>query len=150
MTCVDRMGDALTQELEKLSGQIGGHKPYLIAHGVAGIAARMGPSRNPGSLTQGTISIATPHHGTRLAVFMPGQLGFQLKPSSPLLKTLDSDTGDCLLTFHSPTDNQIIPAQSAFFGQSVRTLPACGHLSILWNANLADQILNQIANLNTP
>ena len=36
---IDRMGDVLTQEIEKLSGQIGGYKPYLVAHGIAGIAA---------------------------------------------------------------------------------------------------------------
>ncbi len=142
---IDRMGDVLTQEIEKLSGQIGGHKPYLIAHGVAGIAARMGPSKAPGELTQGTITVATPHHGTRLAVFMPGQLGFQLKPGSPLLQSLPREAGDCILTFQSPTDTQIIPSQSAFFGQSVRSLPACGHLSILWDTSLADQILSEIA-----
>ncbi len=142
---IDRMGDVLTQEIEKLSGQIGGYKPYLVAHGIAGIAARMGPSKNPGTLTQGTITIATPHHGTRLAVFIPGQLGFQLKPGSPLLRSLGQEAGDCILTFQSPTDSQIIPAQSAFFGQSVRSLPACGHLSILWSTSLADQILSEIA-----
>lgn len=147
---IDRMSDALTQEIEKLSGQIGGHKPYLIAHGVAGLAARMGPSKSPGQWTQGTITVATPHHGTRLAVFMPGQLGFQLKPGSPLLQALAPETGDCVLTFHSPTDTQIIPSQSAFFGQSVRSLPACGHVSILWNASLAEQILNEIATPAAP
>ena len=147
---IDRMSDVLTQEIEKLSGQIGGHKPYLVAHGVAGLAARMGPSKSPGQWTQGTMTVATPHHGTRLAVFMPGQLGFQLKPGSPLLQTLAPEAGDCLLTFHSPTDTQIIPSQSALFGQSVRSLSACGHLSILWSASLADQILSEITAKPSP
>ena len=96
---IDRMADALTQEFEKLSAQIGGQRPYLIAHGIAGIAARMGPSKNPGTVTQATITVATPHHGTKLSIFMPGQLGFQLKPGSPLLRSLDVETGDCALTF---------------------------------------------------
>ena len=145
---IDRMADALTQELEKLSGQIGGHKPYLIAHGIAGIAARMSMAQHPNQLTRGNITIAAPHHGTKLAVFMPGQLGFQLKPGSPLLKSLSPDANGIMLNIYSPTDTQIIPSHSALFGQQVYSLPACGHLSVLWSASLADQIVSEIATAN--
>jgi hypothetical protein len=147
---VDRMADNLCDELEHFCGQIGGEKPYLIAHGVAGLAARMGPSQSPGLYSRATITIATPHHGTRLAVFMPGQLGFQLQPGSPLLRALDPDPGDCILTFHSSLDSQIIPAESACFGQRVSCLDGSGHLSILWNAQLCDQILSEITQTPVP
>ena len=141
---IDRMADNLCEELERFSGQVGGEKPYLIAHGVAGLAARMGPSQSPGLYSRATITVATPHHGTRLAVFMPGQLGFQLQPGSPLLRALTNAPGDCILTFHSSLDSQIIPAESACFGQRVSSLEGSGHLSILWNAQLCDQILTEI------
>jgi len=144
---IDRMADNLTEELERLNTRFGGEKPYLVAHGIAGLAARMGPSSSPGRYTRGTITIATPHNGTRLAIFIPGQLGFQLQPGSPLLKTLAHDPTDCILTFQSSLDSQIIPAESAGFGQRVRNLGHSGHLSILWSPELYEQILNEIRQL---
>ncbi|MBT6177897.1 MAG: hypothetical protein HOI23_11675 [Deltaproteobacteria bacterium] len=141
---IDRMADNLCEELERFSSLIGGEKPYLVAHGIAGLAARLGPSQSPGRYCQATFTVATPHHGTRLAVFMPGQLGFQLQPGSPLLQALNHEPGDCVLTFHSPLDSQIIPAESACFGQRVSSLGGSGHLSILWNAQLCEQILSEI------
>ena len=147
---IDRMADKLCEELQQVSSQTGGQKPYLVAHGIAGLAARLGPSQSPGQYSRGTFTVATPHHGTRLAVFMPGQLGFQLQPGSPLLQSLSNEPTDCILTFHSPLDSQIIPAESAYFGQRVSSLSGSGHLSILWSAQLCDQILNEITQAQAP
>lgn len=142
---VDRMGEKLEESLARINRCTGGKKPLLVAHGIAGLAARMGQTKSLGHYTRGVVTVATPHHGTRLAVFIPGPLGFQLEPGSPMLAALDAEPLDFTLTFRAEMDTQIIPSESASFGQRVRELPRTSHLSILWNPEVCAAILDEVS-----
>ena len=142
---IDRMADALTQEIEKLSAQIGDQRPYLIAHGIAGIAARMGPSKNPGHGHPGnhhrrdtSSRHQTLHIHARTARFS-AQARFSLTP-------IFGCRNGRLRPHFLYANRQPNHSRPIWFIRKECPKPAgVRPLEYLVNASLADQILSEIA-----
>ena len=115
---IDRMADALTQEFEKLSAQIGGQGgPTSLLMASLVLQRGWGPrkirARSPRQPSPSRHLITAPNS----PYSCQDSSVFSLSPVLPLIRSLDVETGDCTLTFIPPTDNQIIPAHLVYSGK---------------------------------
>lgn len=73
----------------RIDAEVRGGRIDVVAHSMGGLVARvwiqlLGGHRRVDRL----ITLATPHHGTELAAFLPGALGRQLRPDAEILERL--------------------------------------------------------------
>ncbi|OAA18806.1 Alpha/beta hydrolase family protein [Frankia sp. EI5c] len=92
-TSVEAAARQLAEAVEQVVGRHGHSDVNIIAHSLGGLVARYYVQRLGGDEHVRTlITLATPHHGTRLVRCLPKAVSFrvlaQLRPGSPLLREL--------------------------------------------------------------
>ncbi|MCU0796741.1 MAG: alpha/beta fold hydrolase [Akkermansiaceae bacterium] len=102
----------------------------VIAHSMGGLVSRawlqdLGGIRNCDAL----ITIASPHHGTRMAYAHPGQGAAEMRPGSAFLAELQA-TEDHLeklpiLSYRTPWDGVIVPHESSVWPRATNVEIAC-------------------------
>jgi pimeloyl-ACP methyl ester carboxylesterase len=127
----------VAQELRALQRESGGARVSIVAHSMGGLVARealrlLGPQS-----VRAIVTIASPHHGTRLARWFPWLPPLrQMAPESAWLQALNAaQEGHFtapLTSIYSLEDNLVVPARSSRLeGAHSHELRGFGHLGLL-------------------
>jgi hypothetical protein len=132
-----------------IDASVAGGRIDLIAHSMGGLVSRfylqqLGGARRVDRL----ITLATPHHGSHAANFIPSALVRQLLPEGPFLRHLNRlppPEGVRVTSIVAGRDVLVQPADSAAcaFGETVR-FDELGHLELLFRPQVLAEIASQL------
>jgi triacylglycerol lipase len=142
--------DACLAELPRSS------RIHLVGHSLGGILARWYVQEIGDSRVVGTISLASPFHGTRFATRFPGTLARTLSPGSPRLLTVtDGSKIDAArvphTSFVAASDRVVQPPESAAFprGETI-FVPGIGHNGILFHEPTLEHVTSLLISPSPP
>lgn len=108
----------------------------LVGHSMGGLAARACLAARPELPVRRLVTLASPHHGTRLAALGSGRNARQMEPGSDFLRALHHRErglpGREATSLYTPHDNMVMPqATSRMAGWGNEAILGVGHLAIL-------------------
>ncbi|PPQ38266.1 hypothetical protein CH337_07110 [Rhodoblastus acidophilus] len=144
---IDLLARQLDQHIARVREQTGAAEILLVGHSMGGLVARAWLARHGGAGVAGLITLATPHHGARLAKFAPGPNGRQMEPASPWLAALNAQEPPVPAhAFWSGRDEFISPPESARLSGAAETCaPLYGHYSLLRHPDVLQKLLSASA-----
>ncbi|MFP3870751.1 MAG: esterase/lipase family protein [Syntrophobacteria bacterium] len=131
----------LAEEVDRVLEQTGSNQVDLVGHSMGGLVIRSylnsGAARGR---VRRVVTLATPHAGSKLAVFGPGAAAQEMVPGSPFLESLNRDGTPTrhearVYSIYSIVDNMVLPNDSAkLAGEGVTCLEtqAVNHLGLLF------------------
>lgn len=137
----------VAQELRTLQRESGGARVSIIAHSMGGLVARAALRRLGPEAIRAVVTLASPHHGTRLARWFPWLPPMrQMAPDSSWLRALNgAQEGHLpapLTSIYSLEDNLVVPARSSRLeGAHSHELRGFGHLGLLSSRRAIEQTL---------
>ena len=126
----------VARELVALQRASRGARIDVIAHSMGGLIARAAlPLVGPQTIRR-IVTLASPHHGTRVARHYRGAPVRQMRPDSPWLATLNAAQEEHwsvpVTSIYSLEDNLVVPADSArLAGADCHPLRGVGHFGLL-------------------
>jgi len=142
---IPTVGERLGAELRNISREADGQSVICIAHSMGGIVARWCAQHVEQVPIAKIITIGTPHRGTRMAVLAPGKNARQMRPGSSFLGELDDDIAPPVVSLYSMIDNLVIPSHHAAFGERSLEFNNCGHITLLFDADLFDWLAAELS-----
>jgi pimeloyl-ACP methyl ester carboxylesterase len=133
---IDSHTARVVRELRELQRSSGGMPVAIVAHSMGGLVARAALDAAGPGLVSRIVTIASPHHGTALALLFRSAPARQMRPGSSWLQSLNaSQEGHWPLpvtSIYSLHDNLVAPPRSAELpGARLHELTGLGHLSLL-------------------
>jgi len=141
----------VAQELRALQRETHGAPVSIIAHSMGGLVARAALRLLPAECVGRIVTIASPHHGTRLARGFPWSPTMrQMSPDSAWLQALNAaqegHLAAPLTSIYSLEDNLVVPPRSArLAGTPAHELRGFGHLGLLSSRRAIEQTLAALA-----
>jgi triacylglycerol esterase/lipase EstA (alpha/beta hydrolase family) len=147
---IDSYADSIEHALLRLCKAAGTRQAVIVAHSMGGLAARAYLRRYGAARVARVITLGTPHHGTVLANFGPGENARQMRHGSPWLAALAaSETSEIRALFvsvWSHHDNIIAPQNSSFLpGARNIAFGGIGHVALGADARILRTVLDEIA-----
>ena len=124
----------------------------LVGHSIGGLAARWFVEALGGDprIAQ-TVSLASPFWGTRRARLLPGQLGRDLHPESPLLERLRASVTRGVPHFAvSGTHDAVVGAPSSLGSAGELLAEGCGHNAVLYDPSVLDAVVKRLVRQRIP
>jgi triacylglycerol lipase len=134
-------------------------KVVIVTHSMGGLVMRAYLRKHGGARIAKIITLGTPHHGTALAKFGKGlncvqmQWNGKVQPGSPsewlqqLASEENPDHRQLIVSMYSHHDNIIAPQSSSYLsGAKNLAFHGIGHVALLFNRNVQDQIVEEIKN----
>lgn len=88
---IREIADWLVDQAVRTMGACGGDGVHLVGHSMGGLVVRAAVQAGGlGDRARSAVTVATPHHGTRFARFVPGPGARQMHPGSAFLHELAS------------------------------------------------------------
>ncbi|MEJ6000920.1 esterase/lipase family protein [Paucibacter soli] len=153
---IDAYVPAIDAALRRLEA-CGGPAPIIVAHSMGGLAARAWWRHvgHDGSRVHRVVTLGSPHAGTLMARFSSAANARQMRRGSPWLATLAQleqaqhhQRFDC---FFSHADQIVCPAGTAALpGARNHHVQACGHLSLVFDADLRAAVMALLQDEKTP
>lgn len=151
----------LAAEVEALCELTSYPRVHIVAHSLGGLVARYYIQKMGGDTRVHTlVTLGTPHHGTRLARLLPRVIPYRLvadlRPDSPLLRTLAEPARGCrtrFVAFSGDLDTLVRPPQAAFLihpdlrVQNVM-MRGLGHHALPFDSRVVHQVANLLARLD--
>jgi len=143
---IDRYAAALeaaVQELERHTGCA----PVLVGHSMGGLAIRAWwRAHGHDTRVHRVLTLGTPHAGTFMARFSAARNAGEMRLDSPWIQELASQESAAMRAqmrcYYSHTDNIVCPASSAALdGAQHIHLPATGHIGLLYEAQVFDDLM---------
>lgn len=141
----------VAQELRALQREANGARVSIIAHSMGGLVARAALRLlGPESVSR-IVTIATPHHGTRVAPWFKWLLPMrQMCPNSAWLQAINTaqegHPAAPLTSIYSLEDNLVVPSRSARLeGAQAHELRGFGHFALLRSRCAIAQTLAALA-----
>jgi predicted alpha/beta hydrolase family esterase len=143
---LDSHAATVERELRELQQQCAGAPVAIVTHSMGGLVARAALRALGPHVISRIVTIAAPHHGTRMARFIPSPPALQMSPDSAWLRTLNASQEGHLsvpvTSIYSVHDSLVAPPESSILGGArLRELRGLGHLSLLRNARALDGTL---------
>lgn len=144
------IAEYLNREIESVTNHEE-NEVYLIGHSMGGIILRQYLDTYPNpKMVAGVMTLASPHHGTKLAYLGRGVCSRQLSPGSEYLAHLN-ERKDGLKQYRfrslfSAFDAFMVPWRTPilFEYRPEDELPLVGHNTFLWSPTVADLIAEEI------
>jgi pimeloyl-ACP methyl ester carboxylesterase len=152
---IEQQAPRAQAELLQLRQRSSGARVLIVAHSMGGLVARV-LLRNLGAeAIARIITVATPHHGTRLAAALPWPATRQLTTTSPWLRALNAAQEGRfavpVVSLYSREDNLVVPAGSArLAGAELREYRGLGHFSVLRAPRALDGIMAAVSGAGAP
>jgi len=124
----------------------------LVGHSIGGLAARLFVEALGGDprIAQ-TVSLASPFWGTRRARLLPGQLGRDLAPGSPLLERLRASVTHGVPHFAvSGTHDAVVGPALPLGADGELSAEGCGHNALLYDPRVLDAVARRAAAATSP
>jgi triacylglycerol esterase/lipase EstA (alpha/beta hydrolase family) len=121
--------------IARLCAETGSQQVILLCHSMGGLVARAYLRRHGHARVARVITLGSPHHGTALACFGPGQNAAQMRPGSAWLAALAAAEANLqrnlFCSIYSVHDNIVAPQDSSQL-PGARNLPmgAIGHVAL--------------------
>jgi len=157
-TSIPDIARALTARCHAAADEAGAAQVVVLGHSLGGVVLRCAVERfGLASRVSTAVTVATPHRGTRVALWGPGQVAASLRPGSPLLNSLRRGTGDGDLrwvAYWSDCD-LVVPPDSARLATDVPgardvPVPGVGHLGILRAPAFLDSVVALLRSSDRP
>ncbi len=138
------------RELRALQRETNGARVAVLAHSMGGLVARAAlRSLGPGAVSA-IVTLASPHHGTRIARWFRWLPLRQMSPDSPWLQTLNAaqegSLAVAMTTIYSLHDNLIVPPRSARLeGARMHELRGLGHVGLLSSRHVIEHAMAALA-----
>jgi triacylglycerol lipase len=143
---LEQQAALIQPELLALQRQSRGQRVALVGHSMGGLVARV-LLRNLGpEVVSRIVTLASPHHGTRLVAGLRWPATQQLAPASAWLCALnESQEGRFsapVVSIYSRDDNLVVPAASARLrGAELHEVGGLGHMGMLRSARALDCVV---------
>lgn len=127
-----------------------GKKPLLVGHSLGGLIIRRWLAQGENSRRPlGVVTVASPHGGSKMAVFAPGSLSRHLLPGSAFIAELKAQehTGSLpCVSLVSPIDEAVLPAASLLppEGWKMRVTNRASHHSMLFCRRVFKSLLEEL------
>jgi pimeloyl-ACP methyl ester carboxylesterase len=141
---IPELAASLTEAVRRVMSGAGQPDVHLVGHSLGGLVARYAVQRlGLDEVTRSVLTVATPHHGTRVAWCGPGPAAAALRPGSALLRGLPAmeETPRVRWAVLTAGADLLIPAAPP--GEGV-ALPGYGHHSVLASAELAEHVVDHL------
>ncbi|HYK99905.1 MAG TPA: alpha/beta fold hydrolase [Steroidobacteraceae bacterium] len=141
----------VAHEVRALQSETNGARVSIIAHSMGGLVARAALRRLGPQSIRRIVTIASPHHGTRLARSFPWLTPMrQMAPDSSWLRALngaqEGHLAAPLTSIYSLEDNLVVPARSSRLeGAHSLELRGFGHLGLLSSRRAIERTLAALA-----
>ncbi len=140
---IDDFAEQLHRRVEALAAETGQNRVVLIAHSMGGLVARCYLRRYGASRVAQLITLASPHHGTRVAPIAVGLDGRQMEPTSQWLAQLAA--GESLVvptvSLWTASDELVVPQESSCLpGARNVVVPAVGHVGMLFSPAVLEHL----------
>lgn len=144
---IDELADALLARIEALCAETGAEQVVLVCHSMGGLVARAYLRKHGPARIRKLVTVATPHHGTQLARYGPGQNARDMELDSAWMRGMDmSDPRVPVLSVWSPADNFVAPQDSSRLASAHESIiPALGHMSMLFSPVVLEILLAELA-----
>jgi PGAP1-like protein len=152
---IDLQARSLGPELLRLRQISNGARVAILAHSMGGLVARS-LLRDAGSdMISRIVTLAAPHHGTRLARGLRCPAARQMLPTSPWLQALEASEGGRFpvpfVSIYSLEDTLVGPAHSACLpGAQMYAIRGVGHFGILSARPALDCIMTALRDVPAP
>lgn len=143
---IDTFADHLHRRIESCLRDAGAAQVQLVTHSMGGLAARAYLKRYGGGRVQKLVTLACPHHGTRLARLGLGQNAREMELGSAWLAGLPEPVPVPTVNIWSAHDNFVGPQTSArLAGAKDIMLTGIGHLSFLFSRRVLSILAKELA-----
>ena len=88
---IDRLAARLGERIEALLAETGAETVMLVTHSMGGLAARAYLRAYGAARVAGLVTLAAPHHGTRIARLGLGRNAREMEPNSEWLRSLNAE-----------------------------------------------------------
>ncbi len=144
---IDGLAEQLNRDIEAYLKNSASTKLILVTHSMGGLVARAYLKRHGGARIAKLITLACPHHGTRIASLGLGQNAREMEPGSAWLGGLaGAETIPvAFVNVWSMHDNFVVPQTSSCLeGSQEIVLPRLGHLSFVFSGRVLKILLREL------
>lgn len=144
---IDYFADQLHARIEALLAETGIDRVTVVAHSMGGLAARAYLRRHGCARLTKLITLASPHHGTRIACLGPGDNARQMRPGNDWIRQLGEQESFAVpvLTIWGGIDEIVVPQDSSrLAGARDIAFATLGHLSMLFSPTLLKCLLDEL------
>jgi len=149
----------VARAVEEVAGEFPGQPVMLVGHSLGGLLSRaLVQGYGPKLPVSAVVTLGTPHHGSKLAVFGVGRLARSLVYGGPLIQSLgqspEKDSADCrgrCLALYSPLDNMVLPNEALHppgSWQQEETFPL-SHIGMLFHRPTAARTIRHLRECST-
>jgi triacylglycerol lipase len=140
---IDELADALDKEIDRLLAATGAPQVVLVGHSMGGLIARACLARRGPDRVAALVTVATPHHGSKLARLGPGRDAREMQPGSAWLRELNSRPPPVPThSIWSARDEFVVPRDSARLDGARETVLALpGHFGLLGAPQVFEAVL---------
>jgi triacylglycerol lipase len=148
LASIDALAEQLHRDIEDFLRDNASDSLTLVTHSMGGLTARAYLKQYRGSRVAKLVTLACPHHGTRLAYPGPGRNAREMEPGSAWLTALAE--GEAMpvpfVNVWSRHDNFVAPQVSGRMeGGREIVLDGLGHLSFAFSGRVLKLLLGELA-----
>jgi triacylglycerol esterase/lipase EstA (alpha/beta hydrolase family) len=148
LASIDAFAAQLARKIDAIVAATGAPRVSIVAHSMGGLVARAYVRQHGSARIERIVTIGSPHHGSMLAWFFPGQALSQMRPGNPWLAQLNAerpDPGLRLVSLWSWHDSMVAPQTSSELPGAVEiVLAGIGHNALLGDPSVFALVRNEI------
>jgi triacylglycerol lipase len=148
LASIGDLAEALHEAIEAHLKEMESEKLVLVSHSMGGLIARAYLERRGANRISKLITLACPHHGTRVAYYGLGDNALEMQPGSDFLCQLGKKdaSGIPVTNIWSADDNFVVPqGSSRLAGTREFVLPRLGHLSFLFSRRVLELLRRELS-----
>jgi pimeloyl-ACP methyl ester carboxylesterase len=144
---IHRVADWLVEQADRTMTACGAAGVHLIGHSMGGLVVRDAvQSRGLGDRARTAVTLATPHHGSPFARFVPGPCARQMHPGSDFLRSLASRRRGSTrwIDIEGTADRVVATGPSPTDADLVQVRHRAGHRSITRHPDVVARIVDEL------
>jgi triacylglycerol lipase len=132
---IERLGAQLGERIETLLAETGAERVVLVTHSMGALASRAYLRRHGAARVAGLVTLAAPHHGTRIARLGLGRNAREMEPNSEWLQSLNAEPPPIPIANLWSVDDEIIdPPDASRLGDAREiALKRLGHMAMVFS-----------------
>jgi triacylglycerol lipase len=138
LASIDRLAERLSDRVEALLAETGADKVMLVTHSMGALASRAYLRRYGAARVAGLVTIAAPHHGTRIARLGFGCNAREMAPDSEWLRSLNAEPPPIPIASIWSQDDEIVdPPDASRLAEARETvLEGLGHMALVFSPSV--------------
>jgi len=135
---IDRLADRLSERVEALLAETGAERVMLVTHSMGALASRAYLRQRGAARVAGLVTLAAPHHGTRIARLGLGRNAREMAPNSEWLRSLNAEPPPIPIANLWSVDDEIIDPPDASRLSDAReiVLKGLGHMAVVFSPSV--------------